>query len=200
MRIIKKIKAFFSRDNTLVELDLIAAEIKEGRAFLHTREEPEKTYLIRSNDIRISFNEGKSLSDAEILSTVRQKKNDVPNEVNQKNGWKETKRDRMVVDQDSADGSNNKPSQFSVPGFEKYKKRVFSVSLYPEEYDRLIDNMKEYGYKRADFLLACVQCAKKPSMEKAHRAIIKEHKQKLREQKELIAQQFAELEGEMPAV
>ena len=85
-------------------------------------------------------------------------------------------------------------------GLRRRPAKPMTKYYYPEEYDLLIGNMREYGYKRADFLLACVQCARKPSMEKAHKAIVKTHKQMLVEQKELIAQQIAELDNPNPAV
>lgn len=36
MKIINKLKAFFSHREEAVEMDLVAAEIKEGKAFLHS--------------------------------------------------------------------------------------------------------------------------------------------------------------------
>ena len=54
MNIIKKIRALFTHEKEDVELDLIAAEIKEGKAFLHPRGEENVTYLVRSDDIEIT--------------------------------------------------------------------------------------------------------------------------------------------------
>lgn len=194
MKIINKIKAFFCKENEPVEMDIVAAEIKEGKAFLHPKDQPEVTYLIRSDDIRISLSEGRSLCAHDILSVMPKAKDIAKKQEQQPN--KESSKEtpaKTKAPQDSTTQSEQHPS-LPLPGFEKYKKRTFSVSLYPEEYDRIIENMKEYGYKRADFLLACVQTAKKTSMEKAHKEIVNTHKQMLLDQKELIAQQLAELE------
>jgi hypothetical protein len=204
MKIINKIKAFFCKDNEPVEMDIIAAEIKEGKAFLHPKDDPGTTYLIRSDDIRISLSEGKSLQAQDIFCVSRKAKreNQKPQDPSQLAAeTKPLQHDEQTAHNGNADNqSGRKQPNLTFPGFEKYKKRVFSVSLYPEEYDSLIDSMKEYGYKRADFLLACVQSARKTSMEKAHKEIMKTHKQMLVEQKELIAQQLAELDNSIPAV
>ena len=67
MKIIKKLKAFFCKNNEPVELDLVAAEIKEGRAYLHTKGEESVTYLVRSNDIEVRLSKDVSLREADVL-------------------------------------------------------------------------------------------------------------------------------------
>ena len=67
MKIIKKLKAFFCKNNELVELDLVAAEIKEGRAYLHTKGDEPATYLVRSNDIEIRLSKDASLRELDVL-------------------------------------------------------------------------------------------------------------------------------------
>lgn len=49
--------------------------------------------------------------------------------------------------------------------------------------------MKEYGYKRADFVLACVNSATKGTMEKAHKKIVKSHNAIRKEQQAYYAAQ-----------
>ena len=58
-----KLKALFFKSKQQISLDLIAAEIKCGRAYLHPRGNRETTYLIRSDDIEIILNRDKELSD-----------------------------------------------------------------------------------------------------------------------------------------
>ena len=200
MKFLNKIKAFFCKENEPVEMDIIAAEIKEGKAFLHPKDDPKATYLIRSDDIRISLSEGRSIRDYDILSVMPKTKttDDAARESANKSAQKVV--GQKDLQNSEKQNSDSKHSENDIPGFERYKKRVFSVSLYPDEYDSLIDSMKEYGYKRADFLLACVQTARKPSIEKAHKQIVKTHKQMLIEQQELIKQQLSELEKDQPAV
>ena len=47
-------------------------------------------------------------------------------------------------------------------------------------------SMKEYGYRRADFLLACVNTATKGTMEREHRRIVKTHTVLRKEEKALL--------------
>ena len=181
MNIIKKIKAFFVHQDETVELDLVAAEIKEGKAFLHLRGEENITYLVKSDDIDIILNKGRSLEPKDILKVERK----------HKEGKNETK---------EVDGNTKKQSDDKTPKteksnvvqrivptasneFDRFKKKKFVVSLYPSEYETVMTSMKEYGYKRADFVMACVNSATKGSMEKAHKKIVKTHKELVKEQK-----------------
>lgn len=59
MKIIKKLKALFFKDDQPISLDLAAAEIKEGRAYLHPKSEQYLTYLVRSDDIEVRLSKGK---------------------------------------------------------------------------------------------------------------------------------------------
>ena len=188
MKIINKIKAFFTHRNEPVELDLIAAEIKEGKAFLHPRGEEGVTYLIRSDDIEITLSKGRSLTPKDILKTR-------PKEKTTKNSQQaEKEKAKQPPVQTANPNKSIKPAlettQTTENEFDRFKKRKFVVSLYPEEYDRIMTSMKEYGYKRADFVMACVNTASKGSMEKAHKKIVKEHGERLKEQKEVEARRL----------
>lgn len=188
MKIINKIKAFFTHRNEPVELDLIAAEIKEGKAFLHPRGEEGVTYLIRSDDIEITLSKGRSLTPKDILKTG-------PKEKTTKNSQQaEKEKAKQPPVQTANPNKSIKPAlettQTTENEFDRFKKRKFVVSLYPEEYDRIMTSMKEYGYKRADFVMACVNTASKGSMEKAHKKIVKEHGERLKEQKEVEARRL----------
>ena len=184
MKIIKKLKAFFCKNNEPVELDLVAAEIKEGRAYLHTKGEEPATYLVRSNDIEIRLSKDVSLRDTDVLwikkksaETQKQDEKKEPHDETAEAPQKEAKRAAAPVGGHVDD---------------RFKKRVFSVSVYPEEYDMLIESVKAYGYKRADFVLACVNTASKGSMEKAHKKIVKSHKAMLLEKQALAKKQAEE--------
>ena len=188
MKIINKIKAFFTHRNEPVELDLIAAEIKEGKAFLHPRGEEGVTYLIRSDDIEITLSKGRSLTPKDILKTG-------PKEKSAKNSQQaEKEKNKQPLEQTTKLNHSGKPAlettQTTENEFDRFKKRKFVVSLYPEEYDRIMTSMKEYGYKRADFVMACVNTASKGTMEKAHKKILKEHGERLKEQKEAEARRL----------
>lgn len=157
MKIINKIKAFFFHQEELVELDLIAAEIKEGKAFLHPRGEENVTYLIRSDDIEITLSKGRSLSPKDIFKT--EPKSKAPEKDAKKEDQKEPK--QPPVKDPKSNQKSTPPmetAQAAPDEFDRFKKRKFVVSLYPDEYDAIMSSMKEYGYKRADFVLACVIC------------------------------------------
>ena len=183
MKIINKIKAFFFHQEEPVELDLIAAEIKEGKAFLHPRGEENVTYLIRSDDIEITLSKGRSLNPKDILKTKPKSKE--PEKDAKQPSTKDPKSDRTSI-------PPLETTQAATDEFDRFKKKKFVVSLYPDEYDSIMSSMKEYGFKRADFVLACVNSAAKGTMEKAHTKIIKSHNEIRKEQQALYAKRQSE--------
>ena len=184
MKIIKKLKAFFCKNNEPVELDLVAAEIKEGRAYLHTKGEESATYLVRSNDIEIRLSKDVSLREADVL------------QIKKKSAEAQKQDEKKEPKEKHAEASKKEAKRTSAPGAapadDRFKKRVFSVSVYPDEYDMLVESVKAYGYKRADFVLACVNTASKGSMEKAHKKIVKTHRAILLEKQALAKKQAEE--------
>lgn len=158
MRFINKLKAFFNILSEPVELDLIAAEIKNGKAFLHPKE-GDVSYLVRSEDISIYLNH----AETEILTIKKKERTSAKSEPEHKS---ENKNSTPYLD------------------LERYKKRKLVISLYQDEYDTIMNNAKEYGYKRADYVLACVQSASTKRMEKAHEKIVLSHKELRKQQKE----------------
>ena len=192
MKIINKIKAFFFHQEEPVELDLIAAEIKEGKAFLHPRGEENVTYLIRSDDIEITLSKGRSLSPKDIFKTEPKQKEP------KKDAKKEDKKDpKQPSMKDPKSNRKSVPpmetTQAAIDEFDRFKKKKFVVSLYPDEYDTIMSSMKEYGYKRADFVLACVNSATKGTMEKAHKKIVKSHNEIRKEQQAFYAKQQSDI-------
>lgn len=178
MKVINKIKAFFTHYDEPVGLDLIAAEIKEGRAFLHPRGEKDVTYLVRSDDIEITLSKGRSLTEMDIFKAGPKEKKATKDSAHAEN--KESKQNSA---QNNHGKSSHGPTQTDEQEFDPYKKRKFVVSLYPDDYDTIMTSMKEYGYKRADFVLACVNTASKSTMEKAHKKIVRKHEAIKKEQK-----------------
>ena len=184
MKIIKKLKAFFCKNNEPVELDLVAAEIKEGRAYLHTKGEEPATYLVRSNDIEIRLSKDVSLRETDVL------------QIKKKSAEAQKQDEKKEPKEKHAEASKKEAKRTSAPGAapadDRFKKRVFSVSVYPDEYDMLVESVKAYGYKRADFVLACVNTASKGSMEKAHKKIVNTHRAMLLEKQALAKKQAEE--------
>lgn len=179
MKLMNRIKAFFRKNNEPVELDLRAAEIKEGRAFLHTKGEDAITYLVMASDIEIRLNKDASLSELDVLTVKRKTPVEKQKTVDTKDKTNQT--------------AQNSPSKSGVIyADDRFRKRTFSMTVYQDEYDMLMESIKEYGYKRADFVLACVNTASKGSMEKAHRKIVKTHKAMLLEKQALAKKQAEE--------
>lgn len=181
MKIIKKLKALFFKDDHPVSLDLIAAEIKEGRAYFHPKENRDTTYLVRSDDIEIRLSKGKSLTDGDILVMGKRKR----------------------AEKDPVKPRDKKPTQISdkkptpsagdtgheIYNTDRFKKKAFSVSLYPEEYNQLMNTIQKYGYKRSEFILASAQTATQGTMAKAQKKVVIARKELRKEEKALKLQQ-----------
>lgn len=192
MKIINKIKAFFRKKNENVELDLVAAEIREGKAFLHTKGEERMTYMVRANDIEIRLNKDAVISEVDILTIKKPAKED---EKKEKQKEKEIqKAEKKKGDAAKTPAAENGAESDTIYDFDRFKKRKFYISVYPEEYDAIQEIMKEYGYKQTDFVLACINSASRGTMEKAHKKIVKSHREILLERQALVAKQIAEME------
>ena len=185
MKLIKKIKAFFRKDDEPVEMDIVAAEIREGKAFLHPKENPKKTYFVRARDIKIILDEGQNVLSSSTLTVL-----ETPNNPQSKKDKGREIRAAMKAHEKTNASTNN----HQIDGFERFQKRTVQFSLYPEEYALLTELIKETGYKQTEFIWACIQAAKRPGIEKAHNQIIKVHKRLRLERKTLIAKQLAQLE------
>lgn len=182
MKLKKNLKAVFFHKEEPVELNLTAAEIREGKAYLHPKSEAGVTYLVCSDNIEISLSKGFSLLPEHIVKIEPKGK--------LKKAAEEsiTKTSRK---KDSSDTIQRKTGSLAIENdeFVKYKKRKFVVSLYPDEYNSVMASMKEYGYKRADFVLACVNTATKGTMEREHKKIVKAHTVLRKEEKALLNKQ-----------
>lgn len=179
MKIIKKLKALFFKDDQPISLDLVAAEIKEGRAFLHPKDDRDTTYLVKSDDIEIRLSKGKSLADNDIM-VIRKRKEKGRNEP--KGNTKKTK--PQITSEKKPDNSGS-----IVYDLSRFKKKTFSVSLYPEEYDSLMETIQKYGYKRSEFILASAHTATQGTMARAQKKVVMVRKELRKEEKEIKANQ-----------
>ena len=160
MKLISKIKAFFRRNEETVELDLAAAEIREGKAFLHTKGDNPMTYFVRANDIEIRLNKDAVINDVDILTVKKPSKDDEQREKQKEKEIQKANKKKVSSITPKEESSTAQSAEFL--DLERFKKRKFVISVYPEEYDLLMSSIKEYGYKRADFVLACVNTATNP--------------------------------------
>lgn len=159
MRLFSKIKAFFQYRGQPAELDVSAAEIKNGHVYLHPVDDTSKVYRIRSNavDILVSPHEDIHEEDLEILEIKRPKTSPTG-----KKG-PDTLSTQAPDAQKASPHTGSVPTQSSKVFHQSMKKLTFT--LYPEEYEMIMSNIKENGYKKTEFLLACVSSAKKNSMQ-----------------------------------
>lgn len=176
MKIIRKLKALFYKNSQPVALDLAAAEIREGRAYLHPKGNRQVTYRVRSDDIEIYLNRDKEFSDEDIIVI---NKNVVP---------PLHKKEKTTTPKQPSQ-KHSTTFQSSADPFDPFKKRTFSVSLYQHEYDALMETIKEYGYKRAEFIMASANTATKGSMERERKRIARVHKEMQKEKKNAIETQ-----------
>ena len=167
MNILNKIRAFFTRENEQISLELSAAEIKNGKAYLHPKSATGITYIIRSEDVEIRLNDGKSLNGADVIVVDKSKKRS--SDISHK-----PSKTAPVYDGNSGT---------LLPDYGRFKKKTFSVSLYQDEYETLLNTIKEYGYRWADFILASAKTATKGTMEREHKKLIKVHKEIRKEER-----------------
>lgn len=178
MKIIKKLKALFFKDDRPISLDLAAAEVKEGKAYLHPKEDRTITYLVKSDDIEIRLSKGKSLTGKDIMVIGKRKKAEK----------EPSKAEEKKSTQDTPKNKPNDPGNM-VYDLSRFKKKTFSVSLYPEEYDRLMDTIQKSGYKRSEFILASSVSATEKRMASAQKKVVIARKELRKEEKELKAKQ-----------
>ena len=69
---------------------------------------------------------------------------------------------------------NIQPHKTIIPSSRPQKKR-FSVLLYADEYDMLLENIKQNGYRRAEYFMACVTSAKKQNFFSTYKKYTLDH-------------------------
>ena len=78
--------------------------------------------------------------------------------------------------------ASGKPERIQPPAGPKM--HVVSMRLYPEEYEFLMAAIEEKGYKKTEYLLACVAAAKKKSMESNYQKYYADRLRRRKEQRE----------------
>lgn len=169
MKLVNKLRALLFRGENMVTMDLAAAEIRAGRAYLHPRNDRMKTYVTRSKDIEIRIRDDSGLGLAGIKSIEKK-----PKENNKKEGNK-------------SDVAGVKNQKKAADELERFKKRTFSITLYQEEYDALMKRIQEYGYKKAEFVIACASTATPGTMDRTHKKIVKARKEIRQEERAIKA-------------
>ncbi len=166
MNLLTKIRTFFNFKGEKVEMELSKAEIKQGRVYLHPADKPSETFVVKTKSVDLIINPEEETSDENIfvIDSNKEKKPQkstikIPEEENSENSPQENNHKQQI--------------QTIFP-----KKRKFEVSLYPDEYEVLVGNINANGYKRAEYLLACVNSAKKTSFDAMYKKYTVEHKER----------------------
>lgn len=169
MKLINKIKAFFTFKGEKQEMELSAAEVKSKGVFLHPVDDPAHTFFVKSSSVDIIINQNDEVLEDNITIFDRKNINGLQMEQEIREGFlKELKEES--------------PAEARiVPVTTTYimpKKRRFSVLLYQDEYDELMSNISSHGYKRTEFFLACVNSVKKQSFETNYKKYTSEHQKR----------------------
>ena len=154
-------------------MELAAAEIRQKGAFLHPTADPEHTFFVNFDSIDIIINPEGELKEDDIHTVDRK------NITNQKNSPSNPTNNAS---------SRRKYGPFSEASYMPNKRR-FTIMVYQDEYDMLMENIVKKGYKKAEYFLACVTASKKQSWEKEYKNFTTTHKERYKNDK-LAAQQI----------
>ena len=189
MNIIKKITAFFTIKGKPEQMELEAAEVKREEVILHPIDDPEHSFLVKTNEVEILLNNGKELSEEDILVIDNIKSQ--PRSTQLPMQIRPITENNAPIGETTGIGRNIQPRALS--SFMPSKKR-FSVMLYPDEYDMLMKTIQDNGYKKVEYFLACITSAKKQSLATQYKnytlAHEKRHKTEISEAKRAQAEDY----------
>lgn len=177
-KLLTKIKAFFRVDNVDKEITLFEAEIRQGTAYLHPLDDRTKTYCVDAKDVDIFINS------SEHSGKVRFRLND-----DLKNKRDGSSKDKKNSDKEKT-GSKAERNQTNTTKQDSsqsplLQKRKLTISLYSDEYELLTDFLKSNGFKRAEYILTCINATKKNSMEAEYKKWEAERKRRRAEERQL---------------
>lgn len=176
MKLFSRIKAFFRYKGRDAEVEVSSAEIRQGKVYLHPVDDKGHVVCIKTSavDILINANEDISESDVEILDAKKHAAQRQQERLARENTAKS-----------SHQGSNRNKNALD---YERPQMKKVSFTLYPDEYETLMDSINTHGYRKTEFLLACVSAAKKNSMEATYKKYINDHKARRTAEREAMRQ------------
>lgn len=153
MKLLQKIRAFFTIKGEPKEMILKAAEIRQSGVFLHSENDNEHIFYLKSKSVDIFINPDEDILEDDILIIDKKKL--------EKEGLKlDLEGLEHPPETTPSPDTQMRRTRHISPGTEKKR---FSVLLYPDEYDMLLETIKSNGYRRAEYFLACVTASKKQS-------------------------------------
>ena len=191
MNIVKIIKAFFTTKGKQQQMDLSAAEVRQEGVFLHPTDNLGLTYFVKADKVDIIIKPGAEITenDIRILENKESLKEAAPScESPTTEGSafnpEDSYENRLDTDLPTYETSpqieilsnttpHNNIRETRPSPLSKYmtKKKCFTVMLYPDEHEKLIRLIKDNGYKKVEYVLACMESAKKTSMETNYRRL-----------------------------
>lgn len=163
MKILKKIIAYFNFKGEKQQMELSGAEVRSKGVFLHPVDDPKHVFFVKSNSVDIIINNDEELSEEDVSV--------IDKEIIQKCNREGGETSSVLSGEQSATRPLSKAKYIS-------SKKRFSIMLYQDEYDNLMQNIAQNGYKRAEFFLACVHSAKKQSFDSIYKKYTDEHKKR----------------------
>ena len=148
MRILSKIRALFTHKNEPQEMRLAAAEIRGNKVFVHPLDKPHTTIAIRAAAVDLHINPEGEVEEKDFF-LFQKKKREKGEELEKK----------QAGEKNRAAKQQNNDTPYKTP------MKTISFRVYQEEYDAVMSVINENGYRKAEYMLACVHAAKKKSME-----------------------------------
>ena len=183
MKLLSKIKAFFKYNGKAAEIEASSAEIRNGYVYLHSTKNPKEVCRIRSQSVEILINPNEDISEDDLtfMTVTTQDNSQKPKqagiETNCSQQEVSTSPNKSIREKEVRSSSiptyAKKPISYFMP-----KMRKITFTLYPDEYDMLMTNIKDNGYRKTEFLLACVASAKKSSMASTYQKYTNSHKER----------------------
>ena len=171
MKLLAKMRALFTHSsNGETDIPFAAAEIRKNRVYLHPLDNPRKTIRIRASAVELKINPDDTVSESDVL-TFR----DPEKALAQKPGADAAKGENKT----RKSGQNKK----ETPPYKEPMKTI-SFRVYQEEYDTVMDVIRSNGYRKAEYLLACILAAKKTSMESTYQRYFDDHNRRKKAERE----------------
>lgn len=178
MKLLSKIRALFTHQTEgPVDMPLAAAEIRRNRVYLHPADNPRKTIRIRATAVDLRINPEETVNDGDMIALKG------PEGVQIKKDGSQQLREKTT-------SATKRPRTEAAPYKEPMK--TISFRVYQEEYDSLMNIISSNGYRKAEYLLACVHAAKKNSLETTYQRYFDSHNQRKRAEREAARQYRAE--------
>jgi len=184
MKLLTGIRALFTYKKEAKQIGVHKAVITPGRVILKPVG-TNKTVSLKASDVDIIINNLNELDANDIKVTSNS------HDTHENESRKKAKENiKSSFDNDLSD-DNELDAMVKPLNTYIAKKKNISLSLYPDEFEMISEIITSNGYKRTEFILACITAAKKQSMVSEYNRYTKEHKQRRMEAREaaLLAQE-----------